>query len=353
MKIFAAAIVLTGLVTPLPAQWAQYRTPGIPRTADGKPNLAAPAPRAADGKPDLTGLWEMASVDEAVGNVSLRKPGDLQPADIQPWVKAAVQQRAENFGVDNPHFRCMPDGPNYSTTADMKRIVQTPAMIIILQEDLTFRVIHMDGRALETDPNPSWMGYTVGHWDGDTLVAESSGYNDKTWLLGGYPHTEALRMTERFRRTDFGHLEISVTFEDPKAYNKAWTLPLRARFAADTELIEEICNEFTDNGQEHWIGKVADARKSAVQVAPEILAKYAGVYKGTYRRSLRTVEVTFSGGALSISLNGGPKQPIVPQSETSFSGTGLRYTFIRDGQGMATDLVEGHISGDYKFEREK
>ena len=242
MKIFATAILLTALVTPLPAQWAQRRTPGIPRTAAGKANLTAPAPRTADGKPDLTGLWEMVT-DAAVGNVALRKPGDLQPADIQPWAKALIQQRAENFGVDNPRYRCLPDGPNYSTAGGTKRILQTPAMIVILQEDLTYRPIYMDGRALETDPNPSFMGYSVGHWEGNTLVVESNGFNDRTWLLGGYPHTEALRMTQRIRRPDFGHLEISVTFQDPKAYNKAWTLSLSARFSADTELIEDVCNE--------------------------------------------------------------------------------------------------------------
>src|SRR2546425_12616928 len=98
---------------------------------------------------------------------------------------------------------------NYSTGGGLKRILQTPAMLVILQEDLTYRQIHMDGRALETDPNPTWMGYSVGRWEGDTLVVESNGYNDRTWLLGGYPHTEAVRMTERFRRTDFGHLEIA------------------------------------------------------------------------------------------------------------------------------------------------
>jgi hypothetical protein len=181
---------------------------------------------------------------------------------------------------------------------------------------------------------------------------ESNGFNDRTWLLGGYPHTEALRMTERFRRTDFGHLELSVTFQDSKAYNKPWTLALSAQFAADTELMEAVCNEFPDNGQEHWIGKVSDAEKTAVKVAPETLAKYAGVYKGLYFRSPRTVEVTFSGGTLSVSVNGGPKQAIHPQSETNFSGTGLSYQFIRDDHGIATHLIEGHISGDYKFERQ-
>src|SRR5712691_8256234 len=190
MKIFTTAIVLTAFVTPLAAQWAQYRTPGIPRTADGKPNLTAPAPRTADGKPDLAGLWNMISPDTAVGNVAARKPGDLQPADIQPWAQALIQQRAEDFGVGNPHDKCLPDGPNYSTGGGTKRIIQTPAMIVLLQEDLTYRVFHMDGRALEADANPSWMGYSVGHWDGDTLVVESNGFNDRTWLVGYHPHTK-------------------------------------------------------------------------------------------------------------------------------------------------------------------
>src|SRR6266849_83945 len=172
-------------------------------------------------------------------------------------------------------------------------------MMVILNEDLTYRQIYMDGRALETDPNPSWMGYSVGHWDGDTLVVvESNGFNDRTWLVGYHPHTEALRITERFRRADFGHLQIAVTYQDPKAYSKAWTVPIRAQLAADTELLESVCNEFTDNGQEHWIGKVSDAEKTAVKVAPEVLAKNVGVYKGLYLERPRTVEVTLSDGTL-------------------------------------------------------
>jgi hypothetical protein len=298
MKIFTVVIILTVLVTPLEAQWLQRRTPGIPRSADGKPNLTAPAPRTADGKPDLAGLWEM------IGAV--RRPGDLQPADVQPWAQALVQQRAENFGIENPRYKCLPGGPSYSTGQGFKRILQTPAMVVILQEDLTYRQIHMDGRALETDPNPTWMGYSVGRWEGDTLVVESNGYNDR----------------------------------------------LSARLAADTEMMESVCNERPDNGQEHWVGRVSDAQKSAVKVAPEVLAKYVGVYKGIYLRNSRTVEVTFSEGRLSVSVNGGPKQPIVPQSETKFSGTGLSYQFIRDDHGIATAVLEGHISGDWKYERQ-
>jgi hypothetical protein len=159
-----------------------------------------------------------------------------------------VQQRTENFGRYNPRYQCLPQGPAYTTAGGMKRLLQTPAMIVILNEDLTYRQIFMDGRALETDPNPSWMGYSVGHWDGDTLVVESNGFNDRTWLVGYHPHTEALRTTERFRRAHFGHLQVAVTFQDPKVYSRAWTVPIRAQFAADTELIESVCNEFTDNG---------------------------------------------------------------------------------------------------------
>jgi len=346
MKILTTAVILTASVLPLPAQWVQHHTPGIPRTADGKPNLAAPAPRTAYGKPDLTGLWDM------VANIGVTNLGDLKPVDVQPWAQALVKQRAENFGRDNPHYQCLPQGPSYTTLGGMKRVLQTPSMMVILNEDLTYRPIHMDGRALEKDPNPSWMGYSVGHWEGDTLVVESNGFNGRTWLLGGYPHTEALRMTERYRRTDFGHLEIAVTFQDPKAYNKAWTVPIRAQLATDTELLEAVCNE-GHSGQEHWVGQVSDAEKTAVKVAPEVLAKYVGVYKGLYLERPREVEVTLSGDTLFIALNGGQKRPIVSQSETNFSGTGLTYKFIRDDHGIATHVIESRVSGDYKYERQK
>ncbi len=348
MKIFTIAIVMTLCVAPLPAQWAQRRTPGIPRTAKGEPNLKAPAPRTADGKPDLSGLWAM-----DVNNAAASSTGDLKTADVQPWAQALVKQRAESFGKDNPRYKCLPLGPGYTTGAGTRRIFQTPGTIVILSEDLTYRVIHMDGRALENDSNPSWMGYSVGRWDGDTLVIESNGFNDKTWLMGGYPHTEKLHMSERYHRTDFGHLDVSVTFQDPGVFSKAWTVPVRGELAADTELIESVCNEFADNGQEHWIGKASDAEKNAVKVAPDTLAKYVGVYRGLYLRGPRTVEVSFSEGKLFVAVNGGQKRAVIPQSETSFSGTGLSYKFLRDDHGIATQMVEGHVSGDYTYERQK
>jgi len=352
MKSFTMAIIVFTAGIPLGAQWLRYPTPGIPRTADGKPNLSAPTPRTAEGKPDLTGLWET-PLDSANGNVSLRNVGDLKPADIQPWALTLLQQRALNFGKDNPKYRCLPQGPGYSTSGGMKRFVQTPAMLVILNDELTYRLIFMDGRTLEADSNPSWMGYSVGHWDNDTLVVDSSGFNDRTWLQDGYPHTEALHMTERFRRTDFGHMDIAVTFQDPGVYSKPWTIPVRAHLVADTEMLESVCNENADSGQEHWVGKATDAEKSKVQVSLEVLAKYVGVYKGPYIGGSRTAEVTLSDGTLFIALNGGPKQPIFPQSETSFTGTGLTYRFVRNNQGTATNLIEGHVSGDYDYERQK
>src|ERR1700686_173283 len=133
MKIFMAATILTALVTPVAAQWVNRRTPGIPRTADGKP-------RPPDGKPDLTGLWDMIT-DSAVGNISVRNAGDLKPADVQPWARALLQERAEDFGKDNPRYRCLPEGRGSSTGTGMKGFLQTPAMIAILSEDLSFRQI--------------------------------------------------------------------------------------------------------------------------------------------------------------------------------------------------------------------
>jgi hypothetical protein len=154
---------------------------------------------------------------------------------------------------------------------------------------------------LECAPNPSWMGYSVGHWDGDTLVVESFGFNDRTWLdHDGHPHTEGLRTTERCRRRNFGNLEVEVTFSDPGAYAKPWTVAVRAELAADTEVIEWVCNE-GNRGLEHWVGKASDERKGEVQVAAEILAKYVGTYEEQrpyWRAAARIVEITLSDGKL-------------------------------------------------------
>src|SRR5438477_5226108 len=231
MKASLIVVVTVALSAPLAAQWLNQPTPGIPRTRDGTPDLAAAAPRTPEGRPDLSGLWTKISPKYA-RNIA----ADLKPDDIQSWAQALVEQRKEDLGKEYMNVKCVPLGPGYATSADitgaeMMKIVQTPGLIVILNPDLTYRQIFLDGRALETDPNPSWMGYSVGRWDGDTLVVESFGFNDRTWLLGGYPHTEKLRMTERYRRTDFGHMDIAVAFQDPGVFAKPFTVPLRAALA--------------------------------------------------------------------------------------------------------------------------
>ena len=156
-------------------------------------------------------------------------------------------------------------------------MIQTPSLIVILNADLTYRQIFMDGRALETDANPSWMGYSVGRWEGDTLVVESAGFNERTWLVGGYPHTEALRTVERYRRPDFGHLTLEVELHDPALYAAPWKATIEAQFAADTELLEYVCAE-NKTFHEHWVGTRSDAEQSEVTIAADTLAKYAGTY---------------------------------------------------------------------------
>jgi hypothetical protein len=355
----AIAILAAALSAPLAAQWLNHPTPGIPRTPGGTPNLAAPAPRTPDGKPDLSGVWTKISP-----KYSRNIAADLKAGDIQPWAAALVQQRQEDLGKDYMNVRCVPLGPGYSTAGDstgaeMVKIVQTPALIIILNPDLTYRQVFLDGRALEKAPNPNWMGYSVGHWDGDALVVESFGFNDRTWLdHDGHPHTEALRTTERYRRRDFGNLDLDVTFSDPAVYARPWTVAVRAELAADTEMLEWVCNE-RGGGLEHLVGKASDEKKSEVKVPAAILAKYVGTYVEQPRlwsRTLvpRVVEITFSGDTLLGDMDGRGKVPLVAASETEFSGLyGLGVEFTRNGSGAPEQLLVKHVSGDYRFARKR
>jgi len=351
MTAFAIPSIVLMLSVPLSAQWLDYPTPGIPRTTGGKPNLTAPAPRTSDGKPDLSGLWQRIS-PKYYDNVA----ADLKPGDVPPWAQTLVQQRKENLHKEHMSLTCMPWGPNYSTSQRMTKIVQTPGLIVLLDEALIYRQIFMDGRKLETEPNPSWMGYSVGHWDGDTLVVESNGYNDQTWLdRDGHPHTEALRVTERYRRPDFGHLDIQVTLNDPKVYAKPWTVALHADLVPDTELLEAVCNE-TTAGREHWVGKASDDLKDEAKVAPEILAKYAGTYeeKDLWGQGPhpRMIKITVSGGKLIAQLSGRDPTQLIAQSNAQFSNFyGWGITFVSDSRGVTTHLLEMHVSGNYQFTR--
>ena len=347
MKTLLVSILLCAL-PPVQAQWLNHTAPGIPRTADGKPNLSAPAPRTPDGKPNLSGVWN--KISPKYGNNIV---ADLKPGEIPASVQSLVQQRGEDLGKSYMRAQCLPLGPGYATSQSYMKIVQTPSLILILEEDLAYRQIFMDGRKLETDPNPSWMGYSVGHWEGDTLVVESAGYNDRTWLdAAGHPHTEALRVTERYRRPDFGHLEMEATLQDPAVYPKPWTVKIESLAAPDTELIEEVCNENNQSLLAHWVGKASDAKNAAVKVAPEILAKYAGTFVEQpkfWRTAPRTIAITVSGDSLLADLDGRGNVPLVAQSETAFSGLQWEIEFSKDGQGLVTK----HVSGIYRFARTK
>jgi hypothetical protein len=355
MKI---AVLLLAISAPLSAQWLHQPTPGIPRTADGKPNLSAPAPRTADGHPDFSGLWTRISPKYG-RNIA----ADLAPGDVMPWADALLQQRREDLGKGYMNVLCVPLGPGYVTTADitgaeMVKIIQTPSLVVMLNPDLTHRQIFMDGRTLETDPNPTWMGFSVGRWDGDTLVVESNGYNDRTWLdHDGHPHTEALRMTERYRRRDVGHLDIDVTIADPKAYAKPWTVSVKAELAPDTEMIEFVCGEKNTSSLAHWVGKASDERKDEAAVAPQVLAKYAGTYDEQpkyWRNEPRTVVISVSGGRLFGNLNGQGAVPLVARSTTLFSGlNGLGVEFVQGAGGVPSTLFVKHVSGDYAFTRRR
>jgi hypothetical protein len=235
--VWAAAIIASPA-----AQWLHHPTPGVPRTPDGKPNLAAPTPRAADGKPVLAGLWRPSP--GIVGDITRGMNGADVP--FQPWAKALFEQRRANNSRDDPTANCIVGGvPRSDFVGYPFKILQVPGMVVVLYEAVhAYRQIFMDGREPPKDPNPAWFGYSVGRWEGDVFVVETAGFNDNVWLdNAGRPATAELRVTERFIRKDFGHLDIEITIYDPKAYTKPWTVTQPLAFQPDTELLEYICNE--------------------------------------------------------------------------------------------------------------
>jgi hypothetical protein len=345
-----AALLLFSIVTRADAQWLKHPTPGIPRTADGKPDLSAPAPRAADGQPDLSGIWRF-NPGAYGGNIV----ADLKPAEVQPWADALYKQRMEDLGKDDPAtFKCLPQGPRAIIGSGWARIIQTPALIAILYEDLSYRQIFIDGRELPKDPNPSFMGYSVGRWEGDTLVVESTGFNDRSWLdFGGHPHTSALRITERFRRRDFGHIELRETFEDVAIYARPWTIAVEVDAVTDTELLEYVCSE-NEKDHAHLVGKASDEEKNAVHLEDRVLAGYVGAYELRSPQDpsfVMLINVTFAGGVLLIDVAGKDQQPMVPLSDTTFSFQGTRLDFAKDAGGLVTHIVFHAVEGDMKAVR--
>ncbi len=253
LAMFGAMLVLSTVVSA--AQWISLPLPGTPRTADGKPNLAAPAPKLASGTPDLSGIWSIVRPAGAPSGTGLTGLEYFVPAGFtfpfRPDAKGLFERRRyELLGTGRPSDHCLPHSiPDAMLPAAAPfKIVVTPAVTLILYEEFVhFRQIFTDGRAQPVDPNPAWFGYSVGRWEGDAFVADTRGFNDKSWLDdSGHPHSDALHTIERFRRRDFGHLDIDVTIDDPKSYTAAWSVPLHFRLMPDTELIEDVCENEKD-----------------------------------------------------------------------------------------------------------
>jgi hypothetical protein len=239
------ALVCLLAALPAPAQWIHLPSKDTPRTADGKPDLKAPMPPTAAGHPNLEGIWQVEM--KYLTNVAADVGEDNVPS--QPAAKKLFEARQhDGFDARNdPAARCIQGMPKLNAIPYPFKIVDTPKEVIILYEGFTtFRQIFLDGRGLPKDPQPSWIGYSTGHWEKDALVVDTIGVNDTTWMdNAGHPHSDALHITERFRRLDFGHLDIEMTFDDPKTYTKPWTITEHARIVPDSELLEYVCeNEF-------------------------------------------------------------------------------------------------------------
>ncbi len=240
-------MVLILACAPVQAQWAKVPPAKMPRTADGKANLSATAPRLADGKPDLMGLWRP---ENTYAGQPQNFAANLKVDDIpyQPWAKELLEARKDGAQeIEDSSALCLPQGvPRVDAAPGQWRVLQTPSSIVIMYEAFSsfWRQIFLDGREVAADAPPTWLGYSTGKWDGDTLVVNTKGFNGKTWLdQAGKPTTDALHVIERFRRKDFGHLDIEITIDDPKAYTRPWTFTEQMRLLTDTELMEAICNE--------------------------------------------------------------------------------------------------------------
>lgn len=332
--VVALAILLPGTAS---AQWINYPTPGVPRLPDGKANLSAPAPRTPDGKPDLSGIWSGAG---PMYRFNIAQ--DLGPHDVQPWAEALFLQRVRESRKDSPLAKCMPVSLPYHQFFNLTRLVQTSSLMMIVHEspNSPHRTVFIDGRDLPKDPNPTYLGYSVGKWDGDTLVVTTAGFNDKGWLdSAGHPQTESLTITERYHRRDFGHLDFDITIDDPKVFTKPFTIKTQRLLQPDTELLEDYCEN--ERSRAHF------QVKEPPKLSPKVAASYAGVYEIAPGRE---VTITAVEDLLFVKGLNEPKLPLLPQSETQFMSTATPagFEFVKDAQGRVTHVIVRGQAGDQK-----
>jgi hypothetical protein len=319
------------------AQWLNYPVPGVPRLFDGKVNLSAPAPRSADGKPDLSGVWRGAG---PLYRFNIAQ--DLKAEDVQPWAEALFLKRVRDSRRDSPLAQCRPVSVPFHNFFNLMRVVQSPNVMVLLYEspNSPLRTVYMDGRELPKDPNPTWLGYSIGRWEGDTLVITSAGFNDLGWLdSAGHPQTESLRITERLHRRDFGHMDFEMTIDDPKVFTRPFSFKTERPLAPDTDIFEDVCENERD--QVHMSGD------TGVRLSSELLKTYAGVYEvSPGRQAIVTVTDDF----LVLQGLGEPKLPLLVESETKFQSTATTnyFEFIKDSQGRVTSLI---VHGDNADQR--
>ena len=335
MRKIAMTAAIGLLPVALCAQWLNFKQPGIPRTPDGKPDMKAPAPKGPDGKPDLSGFWGGGASPGPVAYQADLIQDVNDESIFKPAAEAVAQKRGADLGRDWPSLHCLPIGPSSVLFgANRFRIVQSATVVAMLfNNDFSgddYRQIFLDGRELPKDPNPTWHGYSVGHWTDDTLVVESAGFNDRSWLdRSGHPHSERLHTTERFRRIDFGHLQYQIIFDDPETMTRPLTVQMMKNYQADTEMLESVCENEHDTA--HMVGKAVDG----IKLSAEVLAKYAGTYE------LREGESGVPRGPIKITQINGQLYigavPLIPESETSFQEAGgNQFDFSQDHAGAVT-----------------
>jgi len=246
LRVALVSVALLVAASTAHAQWLNLPTPGIPRLPNGAANLKAPAPKTADGKPDFSGIWR-APTGKYLANLA----ADGIQVPMTPWAQQIFKQRTQNNALDRPSARCLPHSvTDFDAHQTPRKVLQSPGLIVMLFESYhSYREIFTDGRTLPKDPEPAWFGYSVGHWEGDTLVVETNGINEKTWLDdAGHPHSDALRLLERFRRVNFGRMDVQITITDAKAYTRPWTVAFQWELMPDTELLDWVCenNKYFD-----------------------------------------------------------------------------------------------------------
>ncbi len=359
MTVRQALVILCGSAVLAPAQWIHVQTPNIPRTRSGRPDLAAPGPRASDGRPDLSGIWDadysVPRIPPGVIIESSQGPDfslqfwrkNAAPIPMTPWGRTVFEERDQSFGAGRPSARCLPHSIPDAMLVGNFKIIQSPGLTIVLQEAAAhFRQIFTDGRKLPKDPNPAWLGYSIGRWDHDVFVVDTTGFNDRSWLDdAGHPHSDQLHVTERFRRRDFGHLEAEVRIEDPKAYTRPWSVTVHFRLLPDTELMETVCENEKDST--HLVGRASFDNGKTIELAPEVLSEYTGAYELNMAGGPAVFYVSSSNGRLVLA--GTELKPVSRDGFLCAYGT---VKFVRDAGAVTSMIVGWSTGGEDEFFRQ-